>query len=135
MEVQRSGAIVNITSSASYRPGAPGLVHHVAGKHALWSLTESAAIELGPYGIRSNSVAPGSSLTEGLRAYIQEGASDGLEGHEIDTQFREVRNRTPFQRMCDPDDVARAVLFLASDLSAFLNGIQVPVDGGLILLA
>ena len=80
----KGGAIVNISSIDAIRPSAPGLMHYDASKHAIWGVTKSAAIELGPHGIRVNAIAPGSSFTEGVEAFLQAGAPAG---HDIRAQF------------------------------------------------
>ncbi len=123
------GTIINISSIDSLRPSAPGLLHYDASKHAVLGITKCAAIELGPDGIRVNAIAPGSAFTEGVEIFLKEGAP---EGHDINAQFDAVAARTPLRRVCNPDDVARVALFLASDLSAFVNGEQIVVDGGFL---
>jgi len=125
----KGGAIVNMSSIDSLRPSAPGLLHYDATKHAVFGMTKSAAIELGPDGIRVNSIAPGSSFTEGVQIFLEGSAP---EGHDIDAQFGAVAERTPLRRACDPDEVARVALFLASDLASFVNGEQIVVDGGFL---
>lgn len=125
----QGGSIVNISSIDAVRPSAPGLLHYDASKHAVLGMTKSAAIELGPDGIRVNAVAPGSAFTEGVQALL---AGQAPEGHDVEAQFGAVAARTPLRRACDPDDVARAVLFLASDLASFITGTQIVVDGGFL---
>jgi len=123
------GSIVTISSIDALRPSAPGLLHYDATKHAVFGMTKSAAIELGPDGIRVNAIGPGSSFTEGVEILLKESAPNG---HDVDAQFGAVAARTPLRRACDPDDVARVALFLASDLSSFINGEQIIVDGGFL---
>ena len=123
------GSIITISSIDALRPSAPGLLHYDASKHAVFGMMKSAAIELGPDGIRVNAIAPGSSFTEGVRLMLEGSAP---EGHDIDAQFDAVAARTPLRRACDPDDVARVALFLASDLASFVTGEQIVVDGGFL---
>ncbi|GMQ94151.1 MAG: glucose 1-dehydrogenase [Acidimicrobiia bacterium] len=123
------GSIMTITSIDALRPSAPGLLHYDATKHAVFGMIKSAAIELGPEGIRVNGIGPGSSFTEGVEIMLKGSATAG---HDIDAQFGAVAARTPMRRACDPDDVARVALFLASDLSSFINGEQIIVDGGFL---
>lgn len=123
------GSIITISSIDALRPSAPGLLHYDATKHAVFGMMKSAAIELGPDGIRVNSIAPGSSFTEGVQIFLEGSAP---EGHDINAQFGAVAARTPLRRACDPDDVARVALFLASDLASFVTGEQIVVDGGFL---
>lgn len=123
------GSIITISSIDSLRPSAPGLLHYDASKHAVFGMMKSAAIELGPDRIRVNSIAPGSAFTEGVEIFLKGSAP---EGHDIEGQFGAVAERTPLRRVCDPDEVARVALFLASDLASFVNGEQIVVDGGFL---
>ncbi len=125
----QGGSITTITSIDALRPSAPGLLHYDATKHAVFGMLKSAAIELGPDGIRVNGIGPGSSFTEGVAILLSE---SGGESHDVDAQFAAVAARTPLRKACDPDDVARVALFLASDLSSFINGEQIIVDGGFL---
>jgi len=125
----QGGSIITITSIDALRPSAPGLLHYDATKHAVFGMLKSAAIELGPDGIRVNGIGPGSSFTEGVAILLKE---SGEESHDVDAQFDAVAARTPLRKACDPDDIARVALFLASDLSSFINGEQIIVDGGFL---
>jgi 2-deoxy-D-gluconate 3-dehydrogenase len=124
------GAIVNVTSIDALHPTSKGMSHYTTSKHALWGLTKCLALELGPEGIRTNAVAPGPSLTEGAIEYIQAGAPEGI---DIEAQWAQASLRVPMRRWADPDEIARAVVFLASDLAAYVNGAQIVVDGGYLL--
>ena len=124
------GAIVNVTSIDALHPTSRGMSHYTTSKHALWGLTKCLALELGPHGIRANAVAPGPSLTEGAIEYIKAGAPEGI---DVERQWAEAAERVPMRRWADPDEIGCAVLFLASDLSAYLNGAQIVVDGGYLL--
>jgi 2-deoxy-D-gluconate 3-dehydrogenase len=131
MLVQGSGgAIVNVTSIDALHPTSRGMAHYTTSKHALWGLTKCLALELGPHGIRTNAVAPGPSLTEGTIEYIEAGAPQGI---DIQQQWKQAAERVPMRRWADPDEIGRVVLFLASDLSAYLNGSQIVVDGGYLV--
>jgi 2-dehydro-3-deoxy-D-gluconate 5-dehydrogenase len=123
------GSIVNITSIDAIHPSGSGLSHYGTSKHAIWGLTKTMALELGPDGIRVNAVAPGPSLTEGAVEFVEAGAPEGI---DVEAQWDAYAARIPLRRLADPDDVARATLFLASDLGAYVNGAQVVVDGGLL---
>ena len=117
------GAIVNVTSIDALHPSMVGLAHYDASKHGVWGFTKNVALEFAPHGIRVNAVAPGGVLTEGVRDM-------GADTAEAIAAFSA---RIPMGRMGDPDDIARAVLFLASPLSAYMTGSQVVVDGGRLL--
>jgi 2-deoxy-D-gluconate 3-dehydrogenase len=124
------GVIVNVTSIDALHPTSQGMSHYTTSKHALWGLTKCLALELGPRGIRANAVAPGPSLTEGAVEYINAGAPEGI---DVVKQWAEAAGRVPLRRWADPDEIARVVVFLASDLSAYVNGAQIVVDGGYLL--
>jgi 3alpha(or 20beta)-hydroxysteroid dehydrogenase len=110
------GAIVNISSLAGLQ-GYAGHAAYSASKCGVIGVTKTAAIELGPSGIRVNSIHPGPIDT----AMLPGGAGD-------DRSFREV----PLQRVGTVDDVTDLVLFLASADSGYVSGAQITVDGGLL---
>ncbi|HSV83154.1 MAG TPA: glucose 1-dehydrogenase [Ramlibacter sp.] len=118
MRIQGCGSIVNIGSAAGLL-GVPEGIAYSGIKAGVGGLTRSAAAELGPYGIRVNTVAPGPVLTPGASANIDE---EGMTARLA---------RTPLRRLATPDDVASAVCFLVSDAAAFVSGQTVAVDGGL----
>jgi 2-deoxy-D-gluconate 3-dehydrogenase len=124
------GAIVNVTSIDAVHPTSIGMSHYTTSKHALWGLTKCLALELGPHGIRTNAVAPGPALTEGAREYIKAGAPEGI---DLERQWAEAAKRVPMERWALPDEIARGVVFLASDLAAYVNGAQLVVDCGYLL--
>lgn len=116
IDAGRGGSIVNIGSGCNKIPF-PNLVDYSASKAGIDQFTRSAAIELGPHGIRVNCVAPGAIEIERT---LQE-APD----------YRVVWSRiTPMRRVGTPVDVAHAVLFLCSDRSSFITGQTLTVDGG-----
>lgn len=117
------GAIVNVTSIDALHPSMVGLAHYDASKHAVWGFTKNVALEFAPHGIRVNAVAPGGVLTEGVRDM----------GADTSEAIAAFSARIPMGRMGDPDEIARAVLFLASPLSEYMTGSQVVVDGGRLL--
>lgn len=113
------GAIVNVGSIVGTR-GNAGQALYAASKAALVGLTLSAAKELGPFGIRVNAVAPGfirTSMTEGLDPQVA----------------ARHRAQIPMNREGTPEDVARVVLFLVSDLAGYVTGQVLGVDGGMVL--
>lgn len=116
------GCIVNITSGAATQPSLTGIQAYCATKHALLGLTRQLAHELGPHGIRVNSVAPGLMLTN--EATRRQWAAYGA-----DRQQALVKG-TALQRLGGPQDIVNAVCFLASDLSGYITGQHLQVDGG-----
>jgi NAD(P)-dependent dehydrogenase (short-subunit alcohol dehydrogenase family) len=109
------GAVVNITSAGAYRGRAVTALYG-SSKAALGSLTRAWAAEYGPSGVRVNEVSPGPTHTGGtdpIREMVDEHGS-----------------RIPSGRAAEPEEIAAAVVFLASDAASFLHGALVPVDGG-----
>jgi NAD(P)-dependent dehydrogenase (short-subunit alcohol dehydrogenase family) len=113
----RPGAIINITSGAAFR-GSPRGVHCVASKGGIVSITRQMALELAPYRIRVNAIAPGLTDT----AQPRYGSSE----EEIAT----MGAANPLGRIAEPEDIARAALFLASDQASFVTGHTLHVNGG-----
>ena len=124
-ELGNGGVVVNVASTASYRVAGRGIAHYVAAKHGVLGLTKSLAVELGPHGIRVLAVAPCVTATPGI-----EEARPALEAHgfTLDAFGAEL----PLGRIAVPDDVARVVLFCASDLAALMTGSALLVDAGWI---
>jgi 3alpha(or 20beta)-hydroxysteroid dehydrogenase len=116
MRARGGGSIVNVSSYAGLR-GAYGHSAYGASKWGLRGLTKTAAVELGPLGIRVNSVHPGPIDTDMLP----------VPRAELEQRFGDV----PLQRVGEPSEVAEVVAFLASDASSYLSGSEIAVDGGL----
>lgn len=117
-QANRGGSIINLASVAAQRGG--GLVggaHYAASKGGVVSLTRTIAREFGPLGIRANTVCP---------SMIETGMLDGLSPE----RYREILAGVPLQRVGQPTDVAGVCLFLASDLSAYVTGAAIDVNGG-----
>jgi NAD(P)-dependent dehydrogenase (short-subunit alcohol dehydrogenase family) len=114
-----SGAIINI-SSGSAVVGTPNRAAYAASKGALDAATRSLAIELGPHGIRVNSIAPGVVDTD---LWARNKAIPGV--------IEQVEALTPLRRWAVPDDIADVAVFLASDGARFITGETICVDGGI----
>ncbi|MDH3299507.1 MAG: SDR family oxidoreductase [Acidimicrobiia bacterium] len=130
MQNRGAGVIVNVASVDALASSAEGLVHYTTSKHAIAGMTKSLAMELAPSGIRVNAVCPGAAMTEGAIELIMDGAPDGI---DIEAQWDGIVDRTPLGRLCQPDEVGRAVVFLASDMASFITGVLLPVDGGILV--
>ena len=115
VDAGRGGSIVNVTSIEGTR-AAPGFAAYAAAKAGVISLTKTAALELAPQGIRVNALAPDVTLTEGLLGV----APDPSHLHRA----------VPMGRTGHVDEVAGAAVFLASDLSSYVTGQTIHVDGG-----
>lgn len=121
------GAIINLTSMTSYSP-LSGVWAYDAAKAGVLNLTEAAAKEFAPHGIRVNAIAPGFFLGKQNRALLVDESS----GEPTD-RGRAVISHTPFGRFGDPAELAGATVFLASaNASGFVTGISIPVDGGFL---
>ena len=122
----KGGKIINITSIDAIHPSAVGLAVYDASKHGVWGFTKNTALELAPYNIQVNAVAPGSIATPGTGA----GKPMTPEMAALSKKFTE---RIPMKRVGDPDEIGKVALFLASDLASYMTGSQVVVDGGVLL--
>lgn len=116
------GVIVNLASTTGFR-AAPGISAYVVSKHAVVGLTKTLALEFGPNDIRVVGVAPGPIDTPGVQEQMAPLKAAGLD-------VAAVMSRTLLGRGGQADDVARVVLFLASDLAAWVHGEVVVVDAG-----
>jgi len=114
---QRSGAIVNVTSILG-RTGNEGSLVYVASKAAVIGATKSAARELAAHGIRVNAVAPGVIKTDMIASIPAE-------------KMQALRSSIKLGRLGEPEEVARVIVFLASDLASYVTGQIVGVDGGM----
>jgi len=123
------GSIVNIASIDGLHPTG-NLAHYDASKGGDIMLTKSLALEWGPLGIRVNAIAPGAINTPGARAGTTTSDMASTTGAAVLEQFMA---RIPLRRMGEPDDIAKAVLFLLSDAAAYITGSTLIVDGGYLL--
>ncbi|WDD97085.1 SDR family oxidoreductase [Thalassomonas actiniarum] len=115
---QHGGVIVNIT--ADFHNGMPLMAHSGAARAGMANLTQSAAWEWGPYGVRTNNVAPGWVASSGLDSYDE----------KFQQKLREIQKQVPLQRLATEAEISAAICFLLSDAAAFINGITLKVDGG-----
>ncbi len=120
MQAQGGGKIINFLATLIERP-AVGYGAHTTAKSALLGLTRTLARELGPSNIRVNAVSPGMTMTQ-------------FSASLPDEERARVARLTPLRRVAEPEDVARVVLFFASDLSGFVTGSHLAPDGGLAVL-
>lgn len=122
MQAAGGGAIVNIASVNGLRYfGNPS---YSAAKAGIINLTQSVASEFGPDGIRCNAVCPGSVRTDNETWTIRQQRDPDV--------FRKLGRWYPLGRVAEPEDIAKAVAFLGSDEAAYINGVALPVDGGLL---
>ncbi|MBV8119566.1 MAG: SDR family oxidoreductase [Alphaproteobacteria bacterium] len=117
VESGRPGAIVNLSSGAAFRSSPRG-VHYVASKGGIVSMTRAMALELAAFRIRVNAIAPGLTDTAQPRYGMSE------------DELAAAGDAIPLGRMAQPEDIARAALFLASDDAALITGQTVHVNGG-----
>lgn len=124
----KGGKIINVTSIDALHPSMVGLASYDASKHAVWGFTKNIALELSKHSIWVNAVAPGGVMTKGV-AMMQSGGKDVAVERDPEPPKMEV----PMGRMGVPDDIGKVVLFLASDMSSYMTGTQIIVDGGYLL--
>ena len=122
----RGGSIINITSIDAIHPSNVGLAFYDASKHGLYGFMMNLALELAPYNIRVNAIAPGGVATPGTGFW----KADSPEEEKFMAAFLE---KIPMHRVADADEIGKVALFLASDLSSYMTGSQVVVDGGTLL--
>lgn len=119
MEAQGSGRIIQITSGTVYK-GLPGMLHYITSKGGLAAMTKALSRELGPSGVTVNAIAPGLTLSDSILANPD---------HLDHTRAKVLASRA-IPRDGYPEDLIGALIFLASDESAFVTGQTLVVDGG-----
>ena len=118
MQAQGSGSIINLSSTMGHR-GAPGASLYTASKHAVEGLTKSAALEAAAFGVRVNAVAPGP---------VETGMLDRFTGN-ADRKAGLVAG-VPMKRVGRPEEIADAIVFVASNKASFITGQIIAVNGG-----
>ena len=130
MRAQKSGSIINVGSIAGHRTGYSGSMLYGVAKAAVIHLTKCAAMELGEDGVRVNCISPGVIAT-GIFAKAM-----GIDTDTAETTIEKVKpviaSMQAVPRAGDTDDIANAAVYLGSDEAAFVNGVDIVIDGGLI---
>lgn len=116
---KKGGSIINL-SSINGKRAMQGMSGYSAAKAALLHLTRTAAMEGARQNIRVNSITPGPIMTPGTEAFFQSAPEAG----------NKIENANPMGRIGKPEEVAQVALFLASDMSSYVTGADIPVDGG-----
>ena len=127
MKTEGYGRIINMISTSVKQPiEGLGVSNTIRGAVANWSKT--LATEVGPFGITVNNVLPGATATERLTSILHNVAK------KINCSYEQaeamMKNVTPAKRFAEPEEIANAVVFLASECAGYINGINLPVDGG-----
>jgi 3-oxoacyl-[acyl-carrier protein] reductase len=127
MKDHKFGRIINIISTSVKAPiKGLGVSNTIRGAVASWSKTLS--VELAPYGITVNNVLPGATMTQRLQSVLEERANKGEKSFE--ELKKEMIAEIPAGRISEAHEVAAAVAFLATPAASYINGINIPVDGG-----
>jgi 3-oxoacyl-[acyl-carrier protein] reductase len=127
MKTECYGRIVNVISTSVKQPlDGLGVSNTIRGAVASWSKT--LANELGEFGITVNNVLPGATGTGRLKEIINNKAAKT--GKSFEAVAEAMKNSSPAKRFAEPEEVAAAIVFLTSERASFINGINVPVDGG-----
>lgn len=122
MQQKKSGSIINI-GSISAMVVFPGQAVYATTKGAILQLTRAIAVDFGKDGIRANCICPGPTLSGPLANGVSEDGS-------LNPELENLANMHPLQRLAQPEDIAHASLYLASDESRHVTGVVLPVDGG-----
>lgn len=127
MKTQCFGRVINVISTSVKQPlDGLGVSNTIRGAVASWSKT--MANELGEFGITVNNVLPGATNTERLNEIIKNKAEKT--GLTVEKVAEIMMNASPAKRFAKPEEIANAIVFLASEKASYINGINVPVDGG-----
>lgn len=119
MVARRSGRIINMSSMASVRPEADKALY-CASKAAVSQFTRVLALELGPFGITVNAIAPGYAMTPLVQEYLESNQE----------RFRHILSHIALGRLGTPEEIGGLLVFLASDAARYINGASILIDGG-----
>lgn len=132
MKQQKKGKIINITSVDALHPSMIGLAHYDASKHGVWGFTKNSALELAPYNIWVNAIAPGGIQTPGVEA-MQAAGNEPSSDTDQQQMIEKFLSKIPMHRMGEADEIGTVALFLASPMASYMTGEQIVVDGGVLL--
>jgi NAD(P)-dependent dehydrogenase (short-subunit alcohol dehydrogenase family) len=128
--IKNGGVIVNVSSIEAVTPFKQDMAHYIISKSGVFALTRSLAHDYGRKGFRINGVIPGVTKTPGISKVVKDSLRTirvGLIKSGID-----YMGRVSLGRLAEPDEIARVILFLCSDLSSYVHGVMIPVDGGFL---
>jgi 2-dehydro-3-deoxy-D-gluconate 5-dehydrogenase len=128
----KGGCIINISSIDGLHPSAhKGMLAYDTSKGGVWMMTKTLAHEMGIHDIRVNAIAPGGIVTEGVLSRLSNNDEEATKQEKAN--FKSFMGRMILGRMGRPDEIGRVALFLACDLSSYITGTLIVVDGGYLI--